>query len=37
MKIAFIGAGRVGAALAGRLVQSGHDVVLAQTREGSDS
>lgn len=37
MKITLIGSGRVGAALAGRLVQSGHDVVLAQTREGSDS
>jgi predicted dinucleotide-binding enzyme len=37
MKITLIGSGRVGAALAGRLVQAGHDVVLAQTREGSDS
>jgi len=35
MKLAFIGAGRVGAALADRLARAGHDVVLAQTREGS--
>lgn len=37
MKIAFIGAGHVGAALAVRLDASGHDVVLAQTKEASAS
>ena len=35
MKIAFIGAGRVGAPLAARLTEAGHDVTLAQRREGS--
>jgi hypothetical protein len=35
MKIAFIGAGQVGAPLAARLADAGHDVVLAETREGS--
>jgi predicted dinucleotide-binding enzyme len=37
MKIAFIGAGNVGAALAARLADAGHDVVLAQAREDSTS
>jgi hypothetical protein len=37
MKIAFIGAGNVGAALAVRLAEAGHDVVLAQPREESAS
>ncbi|MCC6621735.1 MAG: NADPH-dependent F420 reductase [Deltaproteobacteria bacterium] len=37
MKITFIGAGRVGAPLASRLAASGHDVVLAESRAGSDS
>jgi hypothetical protein len=37
MKLAFIGAGKVGAALAVRLAQAGHEVVLAQTSEGSAS
>jgi 8-hydroxy-5-deazaflavin:NADPH oxidoreductase len=35
MKIAFIGAGQVGAPLAARLAEVGHDVVLAETKEGS--
>lgn len=37
MKIAFIGSGNVGAALAVRLAGAGHDVVLAEAREGSRS
>lgn len=37
MKLAFIGAGRVGAALADRLARAGHEVVFAQGREGSES
>ncbi|MCB9732919.1 MAG: NADPH-dependent F420 reductase [Deltaproteobacteria bacterium] len=37
MKIAFIGAGNVGAALATRLAEAGHDVVLAESREASES
>lgn len=37
MKIAFIGAGNVGAALALHLAEAGHDVVLASTKEGSSS
>jgi 8-hydroxy-5-deazaflavin:NADPH oxidoreductase len=37
MKIAFIGAGNVGAPLAGRLAEAGHDVVLAESKEGSGS
>jgi hypothetical protein len=37
MKIAFIGAGNVGAALAVRLADAGHEVVLAETQEGSSS
>jgi predicted dinucleotide-binding enzyme len=36
MKVAFIGAGKVGAPLARHLAEAGHDVVLA-SREGSDS
>ena len=35
MKIAFIGAGQVGAPLAARLAEAGHDVVLAESKEGS--
>lgn len=35
MKIAFMGAGNVGAPLAAGLAEAGHDVVLARTREGS--
>jgi 8-hydroxy-5-deazaflavin:NADPH oxidoreductase len=35
MKIAFIGAGQVGAPLATHLAEAGHDVVLAETKEGS--
>jgi predicted dinucleotide-binding enzyme len=35
MKIAFIGAGQVGAPLAARLAEAGHQVVLAESREGS--
>lgn len=37
MKIAFIGAGKVGAPLAAHLARAGHDVVLAQGRDGSSS
>jgi len=37
MKIAFIGAGQVGAALATSLARAGHDVVLAEGDEGSAS
>ncbi|MBL9015853.1 MAG: NADPH-dependent F420 reductase [Myxococcales bacterium] len=37
MKIAFIGAGNVGAALADRFARTGHQVTLAQGREGSES
>ena len=37
MKIAFIGAGNVGAALAVRLAEAGHEVVLAESKEGSAS
>jgi predicted dinucleotide-binding enzyme len=37
MKIAFIGAGRVGAALAHRLADAGPDVTLAEARDGSAS
>lgn len=37
MKIAFIGAGNVGAALAIRLAQAGHEAVLAESKEGSAS
>ncbi|MFO0604517.1 MAG: NADPH-dependent F420 reductase [Polyangiales bacterium] len=37
MKITFIGAGNVGAALAVRLAEAGHEVALAETREGSGS
>jgi hypothetical protein len=35
MKIAFIGAGQVGAPLAARLAEAGHDVVLGASHEGS--
>lgn len=37
MKITFIGAGNVGAALAVRLAGAGHDVTIAENREGSPS
>lgn len=37
MKLTFIGAGHVGAALAVRLADAGHDVTLAQSAEGSAS
>jgi hypothetical protein len=37
MKIAFIGAGQVGAPLAARLALAGHEVVLAQSEEGAKS
>lgn len=37
MKIAFLGAGNVGAALAIRLAAAGHDVVLGESKEGSTS
>ena len=37
MKIAFIGVGNVGAPLAQHLAESGHDVVLAEAKEGSTS
>ncbi|MCU0656639.1 MAG: NADPH-dependent F420 reductase [Polyangiaceae bacterium] len=37
MKIAFVGAGNVGAPLAVRLAEAGHGVVLARTKEGSAS
>jgi len=35
MRIAFIGAGKVGAPLAARLAEAGHDVVLAESKDGS--
>lgn len=35
MKIAFIGAGNVGAPLAGHLAEAGHEVVLAESGRGS--
>lgn len=37
MRLCFVGAGKVGAALAVRLAGAGHDVVLAESREGSAS
>lgn len=37
MKIAFIGSGKVGGALAVHLAEAGHDVVLAESKEGSSS
>lgn len=37
MKIAFIGAGKVGAPLAAHLAEAGHDVVLAETKDGSST
>jgi hypothetical protein len=37
MKIAFLGAGNVGGALAVALAQAGHDVTLAQSRDSSAS
>ncbi len=37
MKIAFIGAGNVGAPLAARLAEAGHEVVLAEAGEKSAS
>ncbi len=37
MKIAFLGAGQVGAPIARHLADAGHDVVLAESREGSAS
>jgi len=37
MKIAFIGAGKVGAAIAIHLANAGHDVVLAESSDGSAS
>lgn len=37
MKLAFIGAGNVGAPLAVRLTERDHEVTLAQTQEGSES
>lgn len=37
MKLAFIGAGQVGAPLAARLAEAGHEVVLAETKDGSAS
>jgi len=37
MKIAFIGVGQVGAPLAAHLAEAGHDVVLAESKEGSAS
>jgi predicted dinucleotide-binding enzyme len=37
MKIAFIGVGKVGAPLAARLAEAGHDVVLAESKERSRS
>jgi predicted dinucleotide-binding enzyme len=37
VKIAFIGAGKVGAPLAAHLAEAGHDVVLAEARDGSSS
>lgn len=37
MKIAFIGAGKVGAPLAIRLAEAGHEVVLGHAKDGSSS
>lgn len=37
MNIAFIGVGKVGAPLASRLAEAGHRVVLAQTRDSSET
>jgi 8-hydroxy-5-deazaflavin:NADPH oxidoreductase len=37
MKLAFIGAGRVGGALAVRLAEAGHSAVLAESKDGSSS
>ncbi|MDX2051690.1 MAG: NADPH-dependent F420 reductase [Polyangiaceae bacterium] len=37
MKIAFIGAGQVGAPLAARLAEAGHEVVLGEVEPGSES
>jgi predicted dinucleotide-binding enzyme len=37
MRIAFIGAGKVGAPLAARLAETGHEVVLAETKAGSST
>lgn len=37
MHIAFIGSGNVGGALAARLAGAGHEVTLAETKEGSES
>lgn len=37
MKITFIGAGNVGGALAVRLAEAGHEIVLAESKEGSAS
>lgn len=37
MKLAFIGAGRVGAALAVRLAEAGHEVVLGEPQGGSET
>ncbi len=37
MRIAFIGAGKVGAPLAARLAEAGHEVALAEAREASGS
>ncbi|MBK8259285.1 MAG: NADPH-dependent F420 reductase [Polyangiaceae bacterium] len=37
MNIAFIGAGNVGAPLAAHLAEAGHNVVLAQAKDGSSS
>ncbi|MCA9640554.1 MAG: NAD(P)-binding domain-containing protein [Myxococcales bacterium] len=37
MKIAFIGAGKVGAPLAARLAEAGHEVVFAESRGASAS
>lgn len=37
MKLAFIGAGRVGGALSVRLAEAGHDVVLAESKDGSST
>lgn len=37
MQIAFIGAGRVGASIAARLAEAGHEVTLAETRDASTS
>lgn len=37
MKIAFLGTGKVGAPLAARIANAGHEVVLAMSKEGSSS